>query len=278
MNRFRRLVAFLTLVAAVLWLYSPPQFAQTTVTSTTLSTAVNNQLQQIAVASVTGFDVGDIAFVDREAMLVRSVNSSALIIGVQRGWEGTIAQAHGASAPVFIGAPSNYYQGPTPPVGICTATAENFLPRIMLPSGDVYTCAGSALGAYWQKIGADLGTVTQQFVQGGVAANAVDTAFFIADRTYVVTKIQAVWAVAESTGSMDIMVEKLTGTTACASGTDLQTAAIAGTGAAQTVATATLTATPANLLVAAGDRLCVDLTATPNEISQLVVTAQLTPR
>ncbi|HWP39750.1 MAG TPA: hypothetical protein VNL70_02405, partial [Tepidisphaeraceae bacterium] len=111
----------------------------------------------------------------------------------------------------------------------------------------------------------------------GAAATHVDGVFFIADRPYKVTDIDAIWAVAESTGSMDVMVERLQGTEACGSGDDLLAAAIDATGTANTVNNGTLTATTANLTLAAGDRLCLDLTATPNEITNLVVTVGLDP-
>lgn len=120
-----------------------------------------------------------------------------------------------------------------------------------------------------------LGTHTVSFVQGGTAADALDTIFFIADRGYIVTAIKAVWGTAESTGSMDIMVEKLDGTDACASGDDLLQAVVDATGTANTVATGTLVASSATLTLAAGDRLCVDLSATPNEVVNMVVTVGL---
>ena len=96
-------------------------------------------------------------------------------------------------------------------------------------------------------------------------------------RAYTVTDIDAVWGTAESTGSMDIQVDRLQGTEACAAGDNLLNAVIDATGTANTVANGTLTSTTANLNLSAGDRLCVDLTATPNEIANMVVTVGLVP-
>lgn len=244
--------------------------AQTSLTSTTLSSAVTASDTTFTVASATGVDAGDYLFLDREAVRVNSVAGTQ--VRVTRGFNGTAARAHAASVTVYVGAPDNFASSEVG--GTCTASAQSYTPRIVLPSGNVYSCTGG----WWNPIGADGGSIQASFVQGATVADALDTVFFTADRDFVVSKITAVWSTAESTGSMDIMVEKLTGTTACASGTDLQSAAIAGTGTANTLNTATLTATSANLLVAAGDRLCVDLTATPNEIVNLVVTATLVPR
>lgn len=255
---------------AVLAFVAVPAVAQTTVTSTTLSSNVTSSADTILVASATGFDAGDIAFVDREAMRVLSVTSTS--IRVQRGWEGTAAAAHSATSTVYIGAGDAYYRDV--PSGRCTATAEAYLPHIVIPGGFVFTCQNSR----WIEIGPSVGTITATFAQGGTAADALDTTFFIADRDYLVTKVEASWATAESTGAMDIMVEKLTGTTACASGTDVLSAAIDATGTANTVTAGTLSATASALFVAAGNRICVDLSATPNEVVNMVVNVTLAPR
>lgn len=243
--------------------------AQTSLTSTTLSTALNNDTNIVVVASATGVDVGDYLFVDREAMRVLGLTGTQ--VRVTRGFAGTAARAHAASVTIYVGAPDNFYSSEV--VGACTAASETYTPRIVLPTGNVYSCTGG----WWNQIGADVGTVPAVFQQGGTAADAIDTIFFVADRPYVVSAIRAVWAVAESTGTMDIVVKKLTGTTACASGTALNTA-VAGTGTANTVNSATLTTTSSALLLAAGDRLCVDLDSTPNEITMMTVTATLVPR
>lgn len=260
------------LVAALGFLGLSTLQAQTTLTSTTLSAAVTASADTIFVTSATGFDDGDLVFVDREAMVVRDVNSTT--ITVTRGTNGTAARAHASNAVVYVGAPSNFYQDHVVPGSTCTATNERYLPRIVLPAGNVYQCTNSI----WQELGAAIGTVTAEFKQGATPADALDTIFFIADRPYMVTAARAVWGTAESTGSMDIMVEKLTGTTACASGTDLLSAAIAGTGTANTVNSGSLVTTASSLALAAGDRLCVDLTATPNEVANMVVTVTLAPR
>lgn len=144
----------------------------------------------------------------------------------------------------------------------------------------ILTTADVAQNTTWTFPDATSGAVTVgertvSFVQGGVAANAVDGQFFIADRAYVITDIDIVWGVAESTGAMDVMVEKLTGTEACAAGDDLQTAVVDATATANTVTAPTLTATTADLNLAAGNRLCVDVTATPDEIANLTVTVTL---
>jgi hypothetical protein len=112
----------------------------------------------------------------------------------------------------------------------------------------------------------------------GAAALHVDGIFFIADRAYLVTDIDAVWGTAESTGAMDIQVERLQATEACTGGAgdNLLSAVIDATGAANTVNNGTLAGAGVTAL-AAGDRLCLNLTATPNEITNMVVTVGLDP-
>lgn len=269
MNTFRSLI--LATLLAVLAAASPV-YAQATLNSTTLSAAVDASQTTITVASATNVAVNYILFVDREAMRVISLTGTQ--VRVVRGHGGTGARAHAASATLYTG-PANYYSAnEVVPGSTCTSTAEVALPRIVLPTGNVYQCTNSI----WYALGSEVGSIQASFVQGGTAADALDTIFFIADRDYVVTAIRAVWATAESTGAMDIMVEKLTGTTACASGTDLLSAAIDATGTANTVATGALVTTASAHLLAAGNRLCVDLSATPNEVVNMVVTATLVPR
>lgn len=272
MIKMLRSLVLTSLVALALLAGVIPAAAQTTVSSTTFSAAVVVDQQIVTVASATGIDVGDLLFADREVFEVTAVSGTN--ITVRRGTRGTGAREHASGVIVYLGLPSNFYSNEVVPGSTCTSTAELFLPRIVIPSGNIYQCTGSV----WQQLGYEIGTVVAQFQQGGVVANAVDTIFFIADRDYRVSKITAVWAVAETTGSMDIMVEKLTGTTACASGTDVMSAAIAGTGTANTVNTASLSTTTTSLELAAGNRLCVDLTVTPNEVSQMTVTVTLAPR
>lgn len=119
-----------------------------------------------------------------------------------------------------------------------------------------------------------IGDVTITLAYGAAPADHLDTLVFIADRAYILTGVNATWGIKETTGSMDIMVEKLVGVTACGSGTDMLSAVIdAGVGStADTTTAGSLHGTPANLAVAAGDTICIDLTASPNEIANMVVT------
>jgi len=120
-----------------------------------------------------------------------------------------------------------------------------------------------------------LGDVTIHHAFGATIADHLDTNVFVADRAYVLTSVNATWGALEVTGAMDIMVEKLVGVTACGSGTDMLSAAIDATATADTTTAGTLHGTAANLAIAAGDTICIDLSATPSEIANMVVTLSL---
>ena len=249
-------------------------FGQTTLTSTTVSEAVDAEETSINVASLTGVVAGDLAYIDREAMFVRSVDSTNTLIVVVRGYDGTLASKHTTGETIWHSEPANFIRGSRQ--GACTAGSEypNFAPLIDTRSGTHYEC----LNSEWEgNLLRSAGDITVSFVQGAAPADALDTIFFVADRKYRVTDIDAVWGTAESTGAMDIQVDRLQGTEACGSGDNLLNAVLDATATANTVLTGTLTTTKASLLLAVTDRLCVDLTATPNEVANMVVTVGLTP-
>lgn len=140
---------------------------------------------------------------------------------------------------------------------------------------DTNTLTANGVVFTFPSAAATIGESTVTWAQGATAADAVSTQFFIADRAYTVSAINVVWGVAESTGAMNVMVQRLQGTEACGSGDDLQDAVVDATATANTVTTPDLTGTAALLDLAAGNRLCVELTATPNEVTNLVVTVTL---
>ena len=86
----------------------------------------------------------------------------------------------------------------------------------------------------------------------------IDGIAFIADRGYTVTRIDQIHITPETAGTVDIMPTKREGVEAPASGQPLLSAAFDGTATAETVQNGGLTATGADLILVAGDRLCVD--------------------
>lgn len=111
---------------------------------------------------------------------------------------------------------------------------------------------------------------------GQTTEAATDRAFFIANRAYQVTAIRQVHSVAAG-GASTLQVTKDTGTTAPGAGSDLLSSAFDLNATANTVQTGALTATTADLLLAAGDRLSIDFANTIQSTAGLVVTVSLKP-
>jgi hypothetical protein len=111
---------------------------------------------------------------------------------------------------------------------------------------------------------------------GQTTEAATDRPFFIANRAYQVTAIRQVHSVAAG-GASTLQVTKDTGTTAPGAGSDLLSSAFDLNATANTVQNGTLTATAADLLLAAGDRLSIDFANTIQSTAGLVVTVSLKP-
>ena len=145
MNKIRSL-----LLALLLVVFAPiVALGQTALTATTVSEAVDATETRINIASTTNVAVDDIAFLDREAMLVVAVNTTQVIITVQRGYAGTVADDHANSTPIFIDRPNRFIS--TDLAGACTAGSEfpNFTPLINISNGKRYDCINSL----WAEIG-----------------------------------------------------------------------------------------------------------------------------
>lgn len=102
--------------------------------------------------------------------------------------------------------------------------------------------------------------------------------FFTADRKYRVEKITEIHRTAgNDAGAVTLAVGKASGTTADGSATTCMTGTFDLKGTAETLQTATLTATKADLILAAGDRLCLVDSGTPTTVADLCVTVILQP-
>lgn len=252
MKLFRHLVAATLLVLAA----AGQALAQTTLNSTTLSGAVAATGQIVPLASVANITAGDVIVVLHanqvaEAMQVNAVNTAS--VTVTRGVEGTAARAHVSGATVYTG-DRERFSGSTP-VGACTATNQQFLPNIALPAGTVSQCSPAGV---WYRLDQTFNVVCRTLL----AADSIDQSCWQADGNYVLIAIREVHTTAESAGTLTLIPRRQQGTEAAASGDALATAIdMVGAGAvAQTVKTATLTTTVADLFLDSGDRLGLDFT------------------
>lgn len=114
--------------------------AQTTINSTTLSAAVTKTQNFVQLTSTSTVAVGDILFVDREAMVVTTVPSSGTTIYVRRGSAGLVS-AHASGATIYTGTPDRFSRVDV--AGSCSATDGLFTPHINISAGNIFLCTNS---------------------------------------------------------------------------------------------------------------------------------------
>lgn len=96
---------------------------------------------------------------------------------------------------------------------------------------------------------------------------------FVANDDYIVEGITATFGTASTSGTLQL--EKCTGTTALASGTNVLTGTISLSGAANTPVSGTLSANPITLSLASGNRLNLIVAGTMTNLATSVVTIYL---
>jgi hypothetical protein len=130
-------------------------FGQTTMTSTTLSAAVTATQDFVLVASATGITApGNLTgsgpgnpsgsgviflYMDREAMRVNGLSGTRIF--VERGYAGTTAAAHVSGSKVWVGPAGRFAM--QDPAGGCTLATIAYLPRVVIPTGALWTCGAS---------------------------------------------------------------------------------------------------------------------------------------
>lgn len=158
MNRFRSLIGAAAFTVAVLFTASP-LFAQTALSTTTFSAAVDNAQQTVVVASATGITAAGsgAGFVyllaDREIFAVRTLPGASTTVTVMRGQNGTRATSHISGATVTVVPPLaliNYV-----PSGQCTRSTLPYVPMVVGGSvaqpfnGTTYDCLGVTTSGQW---------------------------------------------------------------------------------------------------------------------------------
>jgi hypothetical protein len=131
----------------------------------------------------------------------------------------------------------------------------------------------------WRRVGGQNLNLTHTML---LNADCIDQCMFIADRAYDVVAIYEIHAVAgNDAGAVNMQVTKDDSTDAPGAGNNLLTnntnAGFDMKGTANTMQTGTLTATSADLRLAAGDRLSVDFAGTVTTLAGVVVTVVLRP-
>jgi len=106
--------------------------------------------------------------------------------------------------------------------------------------------------------------------------NATDGTIFICDRGYKLLSYEVVYAAAAG-AALTLDLKKCTGTTAPASGTSMLSGTVNLNSTINTVISAGLSTTAANLRLADGDRLCHDFSSTIGSLAGAVAVAVLRP-
>ena len=135
----RYLILGLALLAAAPILAPLPAYAQTSVTTTILSTAATESSTVMVVASATSITANQsVLYIDREAMRVIAVSGTS--ISVRRGTDGTKAVAHRINSLIWVGAtPDVFVQAD--PSGACTqSTDQAYQPLINTLNGNIWNC------------------------------------------------------------------------------------------------------------------------------------------
>lgn len=131
------------LLAVALFAALPVQ-AQTSLTQTTLSAAINNSQTQFSVASATNIEVGGWLYIDHELMQVTAVSGTRVSVK-RNGAQGSNINSHGNAANVFVATAAQAAQTFLPSeaaqrAGSCTPSNYQYLPIIDVKTGDVIFC------------------------------------------------------------------------------------------------------------------------------------------
>lgn len=167
----RRLIAVSVLACLALIGLSRPAQAQDTLTLTTLTNAASATTGNLVVGSTSGVSAGYIGYVDREAVLVISVQSATQMT-VQRGYNGTSSAAHLASAPFYLDQSNYFYASDVS--GSCTSTNQVVLPRVNVISGQIATCVNGR----WQGQNGGYTPFTNAVLPRTPVANAAYTVLY----------------------------------------------------------------------------------------------------
>lgn len=154
----KRMITRAALLVGLL-IAASPVWAQTALSSTTLSAAISDTTSQtMTVTSATGFTAPGtgatlvLALIDKEIVQVRTVSSTT--IGILRGMNGTRATPHINAAPVTVGPPSAFYSNI--PAGQCQRTLLTYVPYVVgggpglgAEVGGMYDCLGVTTAGQW---------------------------------------------------------------------------------------------------------------------------------
>lgn len=150
--------------------------------------------------------------------------------------------------------------------------------NVNLVAGAGGATSGGTAGADGEIQFQSAGLNVAAYTQGGLATpTATNVTFFLASRAYRIKAVRVIWDVAAG-GTSTIDIFKDTSTNAIAGGTSILAAALSINSTARTVASPSLAASAATLLLAAGDRLSLKFNHTIQSTAGLFVQVELAPK
>ena len=153
-----------------------PGRAQTALVQTTLGSLITQGQNTFTLGSVTGITAGTIGvstdlYVDRELMIVLSVNTTTKVVTVSRGQGGTQASGHANSAMVLYG-PPNAFQV-FDPEGACVTANTAYTPWVNVRNGYQWLCSTVTLS--WVAGFNNLGSLQVTKAVASAAADVLPT-------------------------------------------------------------------------------------------------------
>lgn len=147
------------MIGAVLW--SSVALAQTALNQVRLAdpiTAADTATVSLTVAD--SVSAGDVIYIDSEALIANSCNSTTDICTVRRGQLGTRAEPHVDDSIVWTGTAVRFHYYDPPPGGRCTranAYPSGYEPWINILTGNISVCqqtfgTGSTVAGYWASM------------------------------------------------------------------------------------------------------------------------------
>jgi hypothetical protein len=164
MNTFTKLFTTFAVALTLSLALAPRAAAQTLMTNTTLTATVQPTDQFIYVASLTGITAAGSLnqpvtglLIDREYMTVTTTATLGTVyqVGVNRIAGPTQGKTHSNGTVVWAGVPNAFSQ--QDPSGGCIYQNELYLPKVVIPTGRVWTCFQNGLGVagqgFWAREG-----------------------------------------------------------------------------------------------------------------------------
>jgi len=160
MNRFRNLL-WAAVSAAVLFT-AAPVYAQTALTTTTISALMDSVQTSVAVASATGITAqgsgatAQYGLIDREIVAIRGLPGASTTLTIMRGQNGTRATAHVSGATfTVIPAVNNPQFVNYVPSGACVRSNLTYVPvvvggtSVQGMNGSTFDCLGVTTAGQW---------------------------------------------------------------------------------------------------------------------------------